>query len=134
MTSSAVKRIGIAIVEHSGRYLIGTRGPDGPLAGYAEFPGGKCLADEEPATCAMRECFEETGLPITVERLLLRRDFTYPHASVDLHFFLCHPAEPSQIETEHNGFRWVPMMELTSLKFPEANEPVVSLLCVYREP
>ncbi|MEI8382729.1 MAG: NUDIX domain-containing protein [Planctomycetota bacterium] len=128
MTSSVVKRIGIAIVEYSERYLVGTRGPDSPLAGYAEFPGGKCLVDEEPATCAMRECFEETGLTITVERLMLRRDFTYPHASVDLHFFLCHPADPFQIETEQNGFRWVPVTELPSLKFPEANEPVVHLL------
>ncbi len=128
MTSSVVKRIGIAIVEQSGTYLVGTRGPDSPLAGYAEFPGGKCLADEEPATCAMRECFEETGLAITVERLLLRRDFTYSHARVDLHFFLCHPAEPSQIETEYNGYRWVPVNELPSLKFPEANELVVHLL------
>ena len=128
MTSSAVKRIGIAVVEHSGRYLVGTRGPDSPLAGYAEFPGGKCLPDEDPAACAMRECFEEAGLVVTVERLLLRREFTYPHASVDLHFFLCHPAEPSQAESDHNGFRWVSVTELPSLKFPEANEPVVHLL------
>mgnify|MGYP003348160976 CR=1 FL=1 len=128
MTSSAVKRIGIAIVEHSGRYLVGTRGPDGPLAGYAEFPGGKCLPDEEPAACAMRECFEETGLTIAVERLLLRREFAYPHARVDLHFFLCHPADPNTVEAQHQGFRWVPVTELRSMQFPEANEPVVDLL------
>ena len=128
MTSADVKRIGIAIVEHAGRFLVGTRGPDGPLPGYAEFPGGKCLAAEEPETCAVRECFEETGLTIAVERLLLRREFAYPHARVDLHFFLCHPADPNTVEAQHQGFRWVPATELRSMQFPEANEPVVDLL------
>lgn len=125
---SAPKRIGIALVEACGAYLVGTRGAEGPLAGYAEFPGGKCLPDEAPETCAIRECFEETGLPVTVERLLLRQEFTYPHARVDLHFFLCHPEHPAKIADEHQGFRWVPARELGSLKFPEANEPVVALL------
>ena len=56
MSNPSPKRIGIAVVEHEGRYLVGTRGPDGPLAGYAEFPGGKCLPDELPEMCAIREC------------------------------------------------------------------------------
>ena len=51
-----IKRIGIAVVEHAGRYLVGIRGPDVPLAGYAEFPGGKCLPNESPEDCAVREC------------------------------------------------------------------------------
>lgn len=126
--SDTPKRIGIAVVEHTGCYLIGIRGPDGPLRGYAEFPGGKCLPDESPEDCAVRECLEESHLPITIERLLLRRQFTYPHATVDLHFFLCHPREDSAVRQDHNGFRWIPAHELPQLKLPEANAPVVALL------
>ena len=93
MSTSSPKRIGIAVIEHDGRYLIGIRGPDGPLPGYAEFPGGKCHPDESAEECAVRETLEETGLIIIIERLLLRREFSYPHATVDLHFFLCHPRD-----------------------------------------
>ena len=125
---STPKRIGIAVVEYAGCYLIGTRGPDGPLPGYAEFPGGKCLPDESPEDCAVRECQEESQLAVTVERLLLRREHTYAHATVDLHFFLCHAALDAAVQDEHNGFRWVPASTLPQLNFPEANAFVVKLL------
>ncbi len=45
-----VARVAIAVVEHSGYYLVGTRKPGEVLAGHAEFPGGKCLPGEEAAT------------------------------------------------------------------------------------
>jgi len=130
MNASLPKRIGIAVVEHAGRYLVGTRGPDGPLAGYAEFPGGKCLADETPEACSIRECQEETQLAIVVDRLLLRREHTYPHAIVDLHFFLCHPLNEESVCDEHCGFRWVSGNELPRLTFPEANAPLVEMLAM----
>jgi len=123
------RRIGIAVVEHAGCYLIGTRGPDGPLPGYAEFPGGKCDPDEPPDACAIRECLEESALAISVEKLLLNREFVYPHATVDLYFFLCHPLDVQDVDVDHHGFRWVPAKELQLLKFPEANAPVVQALC-----
>jgi mutator protein MutT len=129
MTSSPPKRIGIAIVEHDGCYLVGTRGPDSPLPGYAEFPGGKCELGETAEACAIRETQEETGLAVEVGRLMLRREYAYPHATVDLHFFLCHPLDVASIRESHQGFRWVPAQKLSSLSFPEANEPVVQLLC-----
>ena len=52
-------RVGIAVVEHDRKYLVGVRGPTGPLAGYDEFPGGKCIGYETAAACAVRECMEE---------------------------------------------------------------------------
>ncbi len=122
------KRIGIAVVEHAGHYLVGLRGPDVPLAGYTEFPGGKCLPHESPEDCAVRECREESGLLVTVDRLLLRCEHSYPHATVDLHFVLCRPSETTSVSDEHRGFRWVPREQIASLKFPEANEPLIKML------
>lgn len=123
-----IKRIGIAVVEHADHYLVGIRGPDVPLAGYAEFPGGKCLDSESPEDCAVRECHEESGLVVTIDRLLLRREHSYAHATVDLHFVLCHPADVSSVSDDHHSFRWIPREQLASLKFPEANEPLVQML------
>ena len=113
--------IGIAVVERSDAYLVGIR-PDGvPLAGYAEFPGGKCEAGETPEACAVRECREETGLAVEPGELLERRTWDYPHGRVELSFVLCRPvgdAEPK------GTVRWVPRADLAGLRFPEANAAV----------
>lgn len=121
-------RIGIAVVEHDGRYLVGTRSDDGPLAGFAEFPGGKCRPAESPQECACRECREETGLNVLPLRLLLNRPYTYPHGTVDLHFWLCRPLDPHSVSDTHRGYRWIPAHELTSLNFPPANAPLLDQL------
>ena len=128
MASNIIKRIGIAIVEQAGHYLIGTRGPDVPLAGFAEFPGGKCGEGETPEACAVRECLEETSLAVQIERLLMRCEHTYPHGTVDLHFYLCHPTTEVSLTDDQRGFRWVPAKNLATLPFPEANADVVRLL------
>lgn len=126
--SSAPVPIGIAVVEHRGKYLIGRRGPDAPLPGLAEFPGGKCNSGESTGVCARRECLEETGLQVTTVDLLMKRIFTYPHGTLDLHFWLCRPASTEQILDDHKGYRWIPREELASLNFPEANRPLIEVL------
>jgi 8-oxo-dGTP diphosphatase len=128
MAASPVQ-IGIAVVEHRGRYLVGLRGAGEELAGYAEFPGGKCAPGETSGLCARRECLEETGLEVQAVELLMQRKFTYPHGTFDLHFWLCHPSARSEVADTHRGFRWVPAAELGSLKFPEANAPLLAVLC-----
>src|SRR4051795_367155 len=81
--------VGIALVGRSGSYLIRQRPPGTAMAGYWEFPGGKCEAGESAAAATARECREELGLDVIVGRL--RREIThrYPHAWVRLHFFDC---------------------------------------------
>ena len=125
-TDNGPRTIGIAVVEHEGRYLVGIRGEEGPLPGYAEFPGGKCLPGEAPGECAQRECREETGLDVVAVELLLNARFTYPHGSVDLHFWLCRPTGPAR--AAHKRFCWVPAAELADLRFPEANYPLIERL------
>lgn len=129
------KQIGIAIVESDGRFLVGVRGPDGPLPGFAEFPGGKCLPGESHRDCAVRECREETGIHVDAEELLDERVFEYDHGSVHLHFWRCTVISNTVISNSLdttpkplNGFRWVFVKEMSELPFPEANAPVVESL------
>ena len=121
-----VTRVGIAIVEDAGRFLVGVR-PDGvPLAGAAEFPGGKCEAGESPAACAERECLEETGVAVTAIMCVETRTHTYPHGTVEVHFWRCQPIGMS--EPLLGSFRWVEKQTLAELPFPEANASVLQKL------
>jgi 8-oxo-dGTP diphosphatase len=123
-------RIGIAIVEDEGRYLVGVRQANQVLAGKAEFPGGKCEPGETAGDCAVRECFEETGVPVVAVRLLDQIEHEYPHARLALEFWLCRVDAGSR---EHaagaalprNGFRWIERANLATLGFPDANVRVV---------
>lgn len=124
MTAGAVP-IGIAVVECDGRFLVGVRPEGVPLAGYAEFPGGKCEVGETPEACAVRECREEAGLAVDAVRLLERRTWEYPHARVELSFVLCRVV--TEVEPRP-PFRWVPREELAGSRFPEANAAVVGML------
>ncbi|MHC4878094.1 MAG: (deoxy)nucleoside triphosphate pyrophosphohydrolase [Planctomycetota bacterium] len=118
-------RVGIAIVEHAGRFLVGVRGSDQVLSGQAEFPGGKCHDGEAASDCAVRECREETGIEVSAERLLDRTVHEYDHGRIALEFWLCHPVRST---TPQNGFRWASCTELATLPFPAANQRVVQHL------
>lgn len=123
------KKISIAVVESAGRFLVGVRPEDVALAGKHEFPGGKCLPDETPKSCAVRECGEETGLLIVPREHLLTTTHEYDHGTVELNFWRCSlsPDLPD-CSPSAGTFTWVKRADLAALNFPEANSEVVSLL------
>ncbi|QDU78514.1 8-oxo-dGTP diphosphatase [Polystyrenella longa] len=121
------KRIGIAIVEHDGKYLIGVRQATQTLAGKAEFPGGKCLPEESAADCAVRECQEETGLDVRVQKMIYEIEHRYSHDVVALQFWLCELIDTDKADSLA-PFVWRSREELTELDFPDANGPVIQLL------
>ncbi|MEO8498053.1 MAG: (deoxy)nucleoside triphosphate pyrophosphohydrolase [Planctomycetota bacterium] len=122
----APTQIAIAVVERSGKFLVGERPPGKSLAGYAEFPGGRVEAGETPEQAAVRECFEETGLCVSVVRGYDECHHDYAHDRVHLHFFACQTVDA---DTEpRSPFRWVPRADLEKLDFPEANRQLLSVL------
>jgi mutator protein MutT len=119
-------QIGVAVVEHQRRVLIGQRPPGVPLAGSWEFPGGKVRSGESPAEAAVRECLEETGIAVRMVRELETTVHAYAHETVELHFFLCLPQdEPPLVRAP---FRWVSCEQLAAYQFPDANRSVLERL------
>ncbi len=124
--------VAIGIVLDGGRVLVGRRARP-PLAGYAEFPGGKTLPGEPPEATVVREVREESGLAVRVVSLLARERGGHPDAE-DLHFFLCRIAKPGAARPPRGAdgprrpFAWIPLERLGELRFPPANEPLLELL------
>jgi mutator protein MutT len=122
--------IAIAVVEHRGLFLVGQRPEGVPLAGMAEFPGGKLLPGESPEQAAVRECLEESQLAVEVVERFPDVVHDYPHGQVHLHFLRCRlpVAETSLLPRPAPPFCWVPREDLAKLNFPEANRALVATL------
>ena len=126
-----VTRVGVAIVIEGDRVLIGIRPPGVPLAGLAEFPGGKCELEETAVDCAVRECAEETGAVVVPVARVACEEHTYPHATVAIEFWECRLAEHQPLnatEFPSPPHRWIPLAELGTLEFPAANAAVIARL------
>lgn len=127
LPDSTPQRIGIAVVHCQARYLVGVRANDAVLGGFAEFPGGKARAVETIKETVVRECLEETGIAIQIERLLTTTRHQYPHGDLELAFFLCSPVD-AECGAATGNFRWVEKWSLATLRFPPANAEVLRLL------
>jgi mutator protein MutT len=121
-------RVGIGLVRRGDRFLIRRRPPGTAMAGYWEFPGGKCEPGEPPDQAALRECREETGLEVVLGPLRRVITHRYPHAWVEIFYYSCETTSADADPDPATGFEWVAARELPSRRFPEANAPILDAL------
>ncbi|MDO8414551.1 MAG: Nudix family hydrolase [Gallionellaceae bacterium] len=95
-----------------GSFLLAQRPPGKIWAGYWEFPGGKIEPGETSYHALVRELREELGIQVQTAYPWLTRIFTYPHATVRLHFFRV--TEWSGVLHPHEGqeFSWQSSLSL----------------------
>ena len=134
-------------VDPVGWRALVTRRPAGVAkAGAWEFPGGKIEPGEAPAASVTREVREEVRLDVCPVAALPVVTHTYPHATVELHPWVCAEraacsgvgrpwdvageldteALPAPIAIEVAAARWVGLDELPVPGFLEANGPVIA--------
>lgn len=94
------------LVRPDGTVLLAQRPRSKVYAGYWEFPGGKVEPGEPVGDALKREIREELGIEIERAYPWITRVFTYPHASVRLHFhrILAWRGEPRAFE--HEALAW----------------------------
>ena len=116
-----------AVVERDDAFLVTRRQRGVHLEGYWEFPGGKCEAGESLAECLRRELREELDTDATVGEEIFTVTHDYPDRSVELHFLSCRLlGEPRPLLGQ--DMRWVLRAELTSLRFPPADDELIARL------
>ncbi|MFO0946315.1 MAG: NUDIX domain-containing protein [Planctomycetota bacterium] len=134
----SVIQIAVGLIWFGDSLVVGRREGDVPLAGFDEFPGGKCHPSESPLDAVHRECREETGLDIEVLGLRLEQEHEYAHGRLQISFFDCRPAEavggtgspPSLLPP----FGWVRLDDVFRLRFPDANQALLETIKRSRGP
>lgn len=76
------------LMRADGAFLLTSRPPGKPYAGYWEFPGGKVEPGEDVLTALARELREELGIRVTSAHAWRDEVVDYPHALVRLHFWI----------------------------------------------
>lgn len=120
--------VAAGLVFSEGRYLIARRNPGVHLAGFWEFPGGKCEPGETLEACLRRELFEELGICIDmpVPFQVIRHE--YEEKTVQLHFFHCRIETGQATAIDCAEIRWVWPHELGNFEFPPADRPIIEAL------
>ena len=109
-------------------FLMASRPPGKVYAGYWEFPGGKVEAGETARAALDRELQEELGILPTRAEPWLVREFSYPHARVQIRFFRVTRWDGTPHAREGQELRWHPPGPPVLAPMLPANGPVLRAL------
>lgn len=110
-----------AIIRQNDKILICQRPASKNCGLLWEFPGGKIEAGETGEQCIIRECQEELGVTLHVERELTDITYEYPDCTVHLHFYLCSIAAGVLEKKEHNAITWIVPDDVDQYEFCPAD-------------
>jgi 8-oxo-dGTP diphosphatase len=129
MTTQKFIEVAAAVLQRpDGTFLLAQRPVGKAYEGYWEFPGGKVELGESHYQALCRELEEELGITVTTAYPWLLREFTYPHATVRLHFFrvVTWQGEPHGRETQQ--LSWQRLSEISVAPILPANAPILRAL------
>ena len=120
--------VAIGLVMHQGRILICRRAAGSHLAGFWEFPGGKCRAGERWEACLRRELKEELGITADDPVRFWQGRHAYPDRTVWLMALRCRLLCGQARPRTSSEIRWVRPSDLADYAFPPANERLMRRL------
>tara|TARA_B100000131_G_scaffold297792_1_gene316871 strand:- start:3363 stop:3782 length:420 start_codon:yes stop_codon:yes gene_type:complete len=124
---------GVVIVsDENGRLLILKRSDAvDHFAGYWNFPGGRPDDGEDPADCAARECFEESGIKIDPNDLYFI-DSIKRSDEKHIYFFAYENCnQPVVIDWESSDYKWIFASELSSTKMIPMPKEFIEMLSIH---
>jgi 8-oxo-dGTP diphosphatase len=122
------------------QFLLASRPPNKPWAGWWEFPGGKIEAGESPEHALTRELSEELGIKPIITQQWLVRQYDYPALSqngrespaktVQLHFYFVTAWQGEMTPREGQILSWQNPQNITVEPILPANKPIMHALAL----
>lgn len=122
-------QVAVAVLTRAdGAFLLASRPPGKPYAGYWEFPGGKVEPGETVHAALVRELHEELGIEVIHATPWITRYFDYPHARVTLSFFRVSDWHGETHAKEGQTLAWQTPGTINVAPVLPANHPVFAAL------
>jgi 8-oxo-dGTP diphosphatase len=120
--------VAAGVVLREGHVLVSRRRPEDHLGGFWEFPGGKIEPGETAPEAIVRELREELDVVVSVGPRWGILAVRYDERLVRLHFYFAtiHSGVPRPVECDE--CRWVPVQDLPTLSFPDADRTLLETL------
>lgn len=126
-------KVGIGLIEHDGKYLIGQRSKqtsNKACVGYWEFPGGKVEAHETVTETIRREIQEELAMRVNVGKHRLTMTWTYGDDTYEL---IIHDAKLDNPDQQtitdklhaHDRTAWVTMQQALQYNMLPSNVIII---------
>ena len=122
--------LAIGVVCKNGKVLIARRPEEKMLGGLWEFPGGRLLPEEPPASACARIIKEKTGLTVAVQSKLTRITHAYTHFKITADVFICTLESGRVRRNGHTAHLWVTLDKLAGFPFPAANHKFIPQLMI----
>lgn len=125
---SKVVHVAVGVIVRQQQVLLALRSSNQHQGGKWEFPGGKVEPDETVAQALTRELLEEVAINVTETSSFMQLEYAYPEKTVLLDIYLVtdFTGEPHGLEGQ--PLQWVNIADLSSIEFPDANQPIVERL------
>ncbi|MBR4741342.1 MAG: (deoxy)nucleoside triphosphate pyrophosphohydrolase [Desulfovibrio sp.] len=119
-----------AILWKGETFLAAKRPPKKVLAGYWEFPGGKCEKCEEPKAALCRELKEELNIDVVDALFWQELNHTYSEEQlhVQLFFFFVRSYQGIPQSNEGQRIRWMTPNEALQHPFLPADQTILTQL------
>lgn len=128
---STKKRIHVvaAVIRSSNEGILIAKRPDHlHQGGLWEFPGGKVDSGESAREALTRELREELAIDVQDAQPFMEIHHDYTDKSIFLDIWLVEQFEGEPVGNEGQQVRWVPLAQLRSYDFPEANIAIIDKL------
>jgi 8-oxo-dGTP diphosphatase len=127
--SGARVHVAVGVICDDRRRILVSRRPDHVhQGGLWEFPGGKVEAGESVAAALRRELLEELAIEVLACRPLtvVRHDYADKAVLLDVWWVSAFRGEPRSCEGQ--PWQWIAAVQLDTLSFPEANQPIIAAI------